>query len=257
MSRGRPTRCRASGGRSPAGRWLRPDRCFQCGTPCGRCGSDDPGRPGSGSRGPAGCAAGERCCLWQCPAAATAGSGCNRCRSGCTAPEYPARVLGNGGHLRKAWVSLPFLIYRVSGYIGCPGCLTGQAAHRRKEFRCVPQGNTGKSKCVRISGCTTRYVLISEQNWRGFGCGQRRITAARRFFCGGSGADGRVLHVLQRFLKCLTVLSDNSIMPKQVKNNKPTLFLKKPRDFSHESLLQFQYTTPENRLQGAVCFSWK
>lgn len=63
----------ASGGRSPAGRWLRPDRCFQCGTPCGRCGSDDPGRPGSGSRGPAGCAAGERCCLWQCPDAATAG----------------------------------------------------------------------------------------------------------------------------------------------------------------------------------------
>ena len=142
MSRGRPTRCRASGGRSPAGRWLRPDRCFQCGTPCGRCGSDDPGRPGSGSRGPAGCAAGERCCLWQCPAAATAGSGCNRCRSGCTAPEYPARVPGNGGHLRKAWDSLPFLLYRVSGVSDragrtpaqrVPMCSTGE--HREEQVR--------------------------------------------------------------------------------------------------------------------------
>ena len=70
--------------------------------------------PGSGSRGPAGCAAAGRCCLWQCPDAATAGSGCNRCRSGCTAPEYPARVPVNGGNLRKAWDSLPFLIYKAS-----------------------------------------------------------------------------------------------------------------------------------------------
>lgn len=135
MSRGRPTRCRASGGRSPAGRWLRPDRCFQCGTPCGRCGSDDPGRPGSGSRGPAGCAAAGRCCLWQCPAAATAGSGCNRCRSGCTAPEYPARVPGNGGHLRKAWDSLPFLIYRASERH------SDQVGKTTKVFRCVPHRN--------------------------------------------------------------------------------------------------------------------
>ena len=155
MSRGRPTRCRASGGRSPARRWLLPDRCFQCGTPCGRCGSDDPGRPGSGSRGPAGCAAAGRCCLWQCPDAATAGSGCNRCRSGCTAPEYPARVPVNGGHLRKAWVSLPFLIYRA--YIGPLRGIRTRSGKRRK---CSDVFRTGILKTPDVFGYRAVLGLV-------------------------------------------------------------------------------------------------
>ena len=176
MSRGRPTRCRASGGRSPAGRWLRPDRCSQCGTPCGRCGSDDPGRPGSGSRGPAGCAAAGRCCLWQCPDAATAGSGCNRCRSGCTAPEYPGPGPGNGGHLRKAWVSLPFLIYRASERH------SDQVGKTTKVFRCVPHRNPENTGCVRISGYIGTCVPISEQKLCAFWFGRLKTAGRPPFF---------------------------------------------------------------------------
>ena len=52
-------------------------------------------------------------------------------------------------------------------------------------------------------------------------------------------------------------LADNLIDCKRLKISEKSLLLKETCNFFCKSMLRFQYTTPENRLQGAVCFSWK
>ena len=109
------------------------------------------------------------------------GQGCNRCRSGCTAPEYPGPGPGNGGHLRKAWVSLPFLIYRASERH------SDQVGKTTKVFRCVPHRNPENTGCVRISGYIGTCVPISEQKLCAFWFGRLK-TAGRPPFFSAAGA---------------------------------------------------------------------
>ena len=76
-----------------------------------------------------------------------------------TAPGYPGPGPVNGGHLRKAWVSLPFLIYRASERH------SDQVGKTTKVFRCVPHRNPENTGRVRISGYIGTCVPISEQKF--------------------------------------------------------------------------------------------
>ena len=176
---------------------------------------------------------------------------CNRCRSGCTAPEYPAPGPVNGGHLRKAWVSLPFLIYRASERH------SDQVGKTTKVFRCVPHRNPENTGRVRISGYIGTCVPISEQKLCAFWFGRRKTAGRPPFFRRPERRRSLPLHGMQTLLGPATALSDNLINCKRLKISATSLLLKGICNFFCKSLLQFQYTTPENRLQGAVCFSWK
>ena len=140
------------------------------------------------------------------------------------------------------------------------GPLRGIRTRSGKRRKCSDVFRTGILKTPDVFG----YRAILELAFRYLnkncalsGSDGGKLQAVRPFFGGRSAADRCLLHGMQTLLGPATALSDNLINCKRLKMSAKSLLLKGTCNFFCKSLLQFQYTTPENRLQGAVCFSWK